>query len=135
MELRASNRNRTLQLLLKTLIDLKTFGALWDTFRMGPFGTPFGQGKSLRDGRWIFAVFAFFRSTAFSAVRLSPERRFWKASELFRCRLFHTCPGDLIKILFIFRSFRPEPIWSIFLKQKKVAFRGIFHAKVGNGSF
>jgi hypothetical protein len=119
----------------KTLIDLKTFGALWDTFRMGPFGTPFGQGKSLRDGRWIFAVFALFRSKAFSAVRLSPERRFWKASELFRCRLFHTCPGDLIKILVIFCSFRPESIWSMFLKQKKVAFRGIFHAKVGNGSF
>ena len=102
----------------KTLLDLKTFGALWDTFRMGPFGTPFGQGKSLRDGRWIFAVPALFRSKAFSAVRLSPERRFWKASELFRCRLFHTCTAMSAKIWVIFHPCRPESIWSMFLKQK-----------------
>jgi hypothetical protein len=117
-ELCASSRNRTLQLLLKNPSDLKTFGALWDTFRMGPFGTPFGQGKSLRDGRWIFAVPALFRSKAFSAVRLSPERRFWKASELFRCRLFHTCTAMSAKIWVIFHPCRPESIWSMFLKQK-----------------
>ena len=101
-----------------------TFGNLFDTFRMGPNGTQSRCVKSLRDGRWNFTVLAFFRSKAFYASRLSPKSHF-----------FTTCTAMSVKIGTLFHTLRPKWKLYTFLKQKNVAFRVNFRAKVKNDSF
>ena len=102
---------------------------------MGPNGTQSRCVKSLRDGRWNFTVLRFSRSKAFYASRLSPKRRFRKTQKWFRIHFFTTCTAMSVKIGTLFHTLRPKWKLYTFSKQKNVAFRVNFRAKVKNNSF
>ena len=96
---------------------------------MGPNGTQSRCVKSLRDGRWDFTVLAFFRSKAFYASRLSPERRCRENLKIFPCSLFYDVYGDERQNWDPFSHFASKMKVIHVFKAKNVAFRVIFRAK------
>ena len=130
-----SGRKRTLQLLLKNPDWFEDFWSPLGHFSDGPVWDSIWTRK--KPSRWKvdFCSFRTFQIEGFFCSEIESRKTILESVRIISVSTFSHVSGWFDQNFGYFLLFPPRIHLEHVFKAKKVAFRGIFHAKVGNGSF